>query len=216
MKILHYFRSSVVWGLLLIGGGVALLLQNLFDLPLGGLFWAAVFGVVGLAFLSMPLENRSQWWAFIPGMGCLGLMLSSLAESFLPASTAFVTGGLFLGMLGMGFILVYLSGQERWWALIPGGVLLTLAAVSVVDEGNFALDSGGVLFLGLGLTFFAVALLPGGSERRWWAYIPGGILAVMGVVILSASGQLFSYIGGVGLLIAGGLLLLRALRPSGQ
>jgi hypothetical protein len=100
----------------------------------------------------------------------------------------------------------------QWWAIIPGGVLLTLGVVSSLEDVS-GMDTGGLFFLGLGLTFILVALLPGGRSRSW-ALIPGSILLVFGAVIGTAMGNLTDYIWPVVLIILGGFFVFRFFRSS--
>ena len=81
------------------------------------------------------------------------------ADSLLSAYIGDWGGFFFLGFLGLGFLAVYFSGRERWWAIIPGGVLLTLGFISVLNNVYGGRETGGFFFLGLGLTFLLVAVL---------------------------------------------------------
>ena len=98
--------------------------------------------------------------------------------------------------------------QERWWAIIPAGVLLTLGAVSSVGDASEGLATGGLFFLGLGLTFILVAVLPGGSGRSW-ALIPGIILLLLGALLGTPYSGLTQYLWPVVLIILGGYFVLR-------
>ena len=88
----------------------------------------------------------------------------------------------FLGALGLAFFAVYLTGRERWWAIIPGGVLITLGLVAALTTRFGVVDNGGVLFAGIGVTFLLVGIL---SNARW-AYIPGVTLLALGGLIGTA------------------------------
>jgi hypothetical protein len=86
---------------------------------------------------------------------------------------------------------------------------MTLAAVSVIPgDGNL---SGGVFFLGMALTFGLLYLLPNPIGKVKWALIPAGILAIFGVLILLGSTGLINYVWPVALLLAGGVVLVRAI-----
>lgn len=151
----------------------------------------------------------------IPGGALLGPGLSVVAsEAGLPGAETW-GGSLFLGALGIGFAAVYLRDHGRWWAIIPTGVMLTLAlpAVGGATEAG-ARVSGALFFVGLAVTFVLVAVLPGGPGRRRWAWIPAAALAVLAVLVaLEATALLsvFDYLWPLALIAGGGFLLWRAL-----
>lgn len=205
--------SRVLWGLLLILAGVAFLLQNLGFFEFGGLFWGIVLGLGGLAFLGVYFQDRQQWWGLIPGMVLLSVAAIILIDMFFPA-LSFGTGGIVLGGIGAAFLAVFLADRDNWWALIPMGVMFTLAVVTTLDE-MFGLESGGLFFLGLGLTFTLVALVPTPEGRMRWAWIPAAILLVMGVLILAAAEALIGYLWPVALILLGLFLIGRTLLARG-
>jgi len=192
----------VILGVLLILGGLILLFEKMgFLTNASGLFWGLVFGVAGCVFLYIFANDRASWWAAFPAFTLLGLS----ASSFLPPVLDKFGGLVFLGGIGLGFWVVYFTDRERWWAIIPGGVLVTLGVVSTLDE-LLSIDTGGIFFLGLGITFLLVALLPG-PARMTWAYIPAGVLIVMGLL----TGMPFFGLGDYllpAVLIIGGLILV--------
>ena len=121
-----------------------------------------------------------------------------------------LTGAIFLGLLGVAFLLVYAFHRDNWWAVIPGGVLLTLAGVTLIPgEGVLA---GGLFFLGLAVTFGLVYILPKPSGRLTWALYPAGILFLIGVLVVLGASNLINYVWPLVLLIAGGFVIYRALR----
>ncbi len=128
----------------------------------------------------MLLVDRDQWWAAIPGFALLGLSVTILAGeiSFLEP----LTGGIFLGSLALGFVTVYVLKPENWWAIIPGGVLSTLAVVATLDEVS-GMDSGGIFFLGLAATFGILYFVPTPEGRMSWAIFPAGALFVLAIVV---------------------------------
>ena len=107
---------------------------------------------------------------------------------------------------------MYLTGRDRWWAIIPGGVLFTLAIVSVMPEAFLSgAGSGGLFFLGLALTFLLVALL---ANMRW-AFWPAGVLGLLCIFLFFESQViLFSYLAAGALILAGIYIVLRSLRSS--
>jgi len=207
MKLL---RSKTFWGIIFIVGGILFLLQSLDVLKGGDLFWGVLFLLVGGLFLSAFWENRSQWWCIVPGMLFLGIGASSLSQALLPENIADTLDSVFvLGGLGIGFWLVYLVSPANWWAIIPGGVMVSLAVVSVLDEAFPEKDTGGVFLIGLGLTFAVLAILP--RLRMTWAYIPAVVLIIIGCASLAAVFPGISYLWPVLLILVGLYVLVREL-----
>ncbi|MEX5298338.1 hypothetical protein RCG67_06125 [Kocuria sp. CPCC 205292] len=206
---------GAVFGALLLATGVLLLLEALGVLIASGLFWGALFVTAAGVFWYWFAIDRQAWWAAIPGGALAGLGLVMLADEAQVAGEDRWGGVLFLAGIGAGFAAVYLRERDRWWAVIPAGVLLTLAVQAGLTEDGLAEPLQGALFFaGLALTFALVAVLPGGSGRRWWAWIPATVLAVLGVLSALEATDLwavFNYLWPVGLILAGGVLLWRAL-----
>jgi len=199
-------------GILLVIGGLLSLLDAMGLISnAGGIFWGLIFGAGGLIFLYMLLNDRSNWWAAFPAFTLLGLA----ASAFLPESLKAYNGLVFFAGISLGFWWVYFTGTERWWAIIPAGVLLTLGIVSSV-ENVASMETGGLFFLGLGLTFALVAVLPGGSGRRW-ALIPGTVLLIFGALLGTPFSGVTEYLWPAVLIILGGYFVLRFFmnRPSG-
>jgi hypothetical protein len=203
-----WLGSRVFWGLLLILAGVLFMLQTLNVLPGEDIFWALVLGGLGVAFLSILITNRSHWWVLIPGTILLFLGIATLAGRLWPAVVDDVWRNvIILGGIGLSFWLVYIFNTKNWWSIIPAGVLTTLAIV--VGLRTETVLSGGVFFLGLGCTFLLVALLPNPVGRMWWAYIPGGILVVLGILTLVTTADVINYIWPAALILVGLFLILR-------
>lgn len=200
--------NFLIGGLLLIAGILLLLLNYGVIGPFGEAVWSLLFVGGGVIFIAVYLSNRAQWWPIIPGMTLIGLgaiiFFSSTAieGDWVPA--------LLFGAIAFAFLIVYLSKPaENWWALIPAGVLTSLA-VPFLLPGGF---NPGVFMLGMGATFALVyvqGLVRGLHHEFWWALIPAGVLALIGVFLmaeeLEAVAQIFSLwpiilvIVGVGLL----------------
>ena len=201
-------QSRLIWGLILVLAGVLFLLQE-FQI-LGSAFeylWVILLAAGSGAFLWIYFTKRDQWWAVIPGLTLLGLTLVSLEDiiPFIPGGDW--TGAVFLGCIGLAFWLIYLRRQEQWWAIIPGGVLLTLALVAGLD---FLSDWSDVtFFLGMGLTFTLVALLPNQNHDTRWAYIPAGVMIVLGLALFSPIQSVINYVWPVILVGLGVYILVR-------
>ena len=206
------FDVRIIIGALLIGAGILFMLQTL-NLISGAwsILWICAFLVGSGIFFYVYLSNRSQWWALIPAMTLLGLAGTVAVESYLPQLDN-LAGALFLGGIGLGFWIIYFSNREFWWAIIPGGVLLTLGVVSAADDVLTGDSGGGVFFIGISLTFVLVALLAKPRENFWWAYIPAGVLFVLGIFLIGPLQSVFNLIWPVALILVGGLLLFRNFR----
>jgi hypothetical protein len=206
---MEIIRSRLLWGALLILAGVVFLLDSLQVVSLGGYFITVLFALGGLFFLSVYTGNRQQWWALIPGFVLLSLAALIFINEAFPNRFENLGGVIFLGGIGLAFLLVYLTQRENWWAVIPAGVMFTVAIISGIGDFVQGEMVPGVLFLGLALTFALVALLPNSQGRMTWAYIPAGILAVMGLLFLAAQVSLVNFVWPVALILLGLFLIGR-------
>ncbi len=202
--------SRIFWGLLLIAGGVLFLLQYILGFELSGIFWGGAMAVVGAAFLSVVIGDRRNWWALIPGLILLVIGAIILLESFVPNFSDAWSGAIMLGGIGLAFWIVYLVNRENWWAIIPGGVMVTLAVVTALPD--FGMTTGAVFFIGLGATFGLVGLLPTPHGNMRWAFIPALVLAVMGLLTLGFAADIINYIWPVALILVGIWFVIRTLR----
>jgi hypothetical protein len=205
------FNSRMFWGALLILGGVLFLLQNLFGFQYGDLFWALVLGLVGLFFLTVFFSNRANWWALIPGFTLLGVALSVSLNLIAPSLSSTLSGPIVLGSIGASFLVIYLLNREYWWAIIPCGVLLTLAFVISLENLLTEMGFVSIFFLGLAATFALVALVPTAEGKMQWAWIPAIVLALMGVIFGAFSGAFMAYLLPIALIVGGGILIFRTL-----
>jgi hypothetical protein len=212
-----WFESRLLWGGLLVVGGVLFLLQNLGFFRFGDLFWGVLLGFGGLFFISWFVQDRQNWWALIPGLALISVAATIALDVFAPNVAEDWGGGVVLGGIGLSFWLIYLVERRFWWAIIPGGVLVTLAAMVGLENTMGGDGAVGIFFMGMGLTFALVALLPhdGQQGSLAWAWIPAGILLVMGFLFLAAAGEMLAYIWPVALIVVGGGMMFRALRRRG-
>ena len=206
--------TRIIFSIFLIALGLVILLGNLnllpFDLNTSTIFWAAAFAVGGLAFLSAFLGNtREVWWAAIPGFTLLGLA----GVIAMPPMWEEAAGGLFLGMIGLSFLVIFLVRRDYWWAIIPAGALLTLGGVTLISQAD-GLASGGFLFVGLGITFLIVYLMPTPEGRMHWAIWPAGALGIMGALIMSGASGAARFVWPAVLILVGGTLVYRAMRSG--
>jgi hypothetical protein len=195
------FDYRIVIGAALVLGGILMLLDQMGVLKgASDWFWAGILAVGAVLFLFWFFTDRMRWWAAIPGFALAGMAASTLLLDRLG------WGGLaFLGGLGAGFWAVYFAERRRWWAIIPGGVLVTLGVISALSEAYNIGNTGGVLFMGLGITFLLVALL---TSMRW-AYIPSAALLVLAFFIGTPFTGLLQY-AWIGILLVAGVLMIGA------
>ncbi len=208
MKLRRYDPRLIIGVLLVLGGFLSLLGELNIIRNAGGIFWGLVLGAGGLVFLFLLINDRNSWWAAFPAFTLLGMALAS----FLPPSLDAYGGLLFFAGISLAFWWVYFTGTlERWWAIIPAGVLLTLGVVSVASTLSEGKETGGLFFIGLGLTFLLVAVLPGGGSRSW-ALIPGTILVVFGTLLGIPNRDIASSLVPVILIVLGGYFVWRFFR----
>lgn len=204
-------------GAVLIIGGIFLLLANMNVIDVGSIFWGLILAMVGIFFVAVFFLDRRQWWAWIPGLTLVSVGLLIILEETFP-STSFDLGGVIVpGGIGLSFLLIYLTTREHWWAIIPGGVLLSISSMiffQSVLPANLEDAAVGVFFLGLGLTFLVLTRINTDNGRMKWPLIPGGILLAMGFlfIVLSSAEDLLPYVGALALIVVGVFLLWRATR----
>ncbi|QCO99877.1 hypothetical protein FCN77_21890 [Arthrobacter sp. 24S4-2] len=208
--------ASIIAGAVLLLAGVLLLLDSLRVLDSGVLVWPFIFGAAGGAFLAVFSRSRANWWAAIPGFVLLGLAAVIIATELWPGSAGDWPGTLFFLFIAAGFAAVYFREHDNWWALIPCGVMLTLALVVALPPGLDGTPVASVLFLGLAATFATLAAIP---ERMKWPLIPAAVLAVLGLSFAIQSTVAFGamdYITAFVPLVAGLCLLYYAFHSRRQ
>lgn len=210
------FANRLTWGLLLIFAGAIFLLQNLHILPPSPSLWGTTALIGGVFFLLGFLFNRDYWWAAFPAFTLLGIALVTFWDLLhLIQGHGEIQGAAFMGMLGLSFLAVYLRTLKHWWAIIPAGTIFTIAVMAAwpmfrSESGPFEL--GGVFFIGLGITFLLVFILPGGERRRGWALWPSTILLIFGGLIVASAMELLGLLWPVALILLGLLIVIRGFR----
>jgi hypothetical protein len=202
----------ILWGLLLILAGVLFLLDLVDYISIGDYQWAIILGIGGLAFFSVFIADRNQWWSLFPSFGLLIGAAILFLETAFPELPGDIGGAIAMAGIGLAFLIIFLINTENWWALIPAGVLISLSlglGLSIYIDG---LEMGGVLLIGLGLTFGLIGLVPTQQGRMRWAFIPALILLAIGFIILLASFNLFLYLWPLGLIAVGVLIIYGVLK----
>jgi len=190
-------RSSLFWGILLIaGGGLAIAQQMGYIVSFSDTVWTVIFAFVSFAaFLSYAMSGWRQWGWLFPA-GVFGGLAVTVTLAVNNVDNAAVGSPLFFGLL-IPFAAAYLTDRTRnWWALIPGGVMLFLALVTLLVD-NVGGEWIGSLFLFLiGLSFLVVYL---NNRTRTWALLVAYILGVLSLApaMASGGGDTAAYFGSV-------------------
>ncbi len=167
---------------------------------------------------------RRDLWRIIAGalIVIVGVVLL-LSEMKVIVLSGEVGGMLALLAGAVVFGAIWLSNPKEWWPLIPGGVMASWGLSALL--GLLGLPGGLVSlvgFVGSALPFLYIFLLD--RQKNWWALIPGGIMAFMGLVTLVGSAVGEDWMGtlvlwGIALVFAGIFLTNRrnswALIPAG-
>lgn len=210
-------RSSVIGGIALLLVGALLLLRNLGVIRQpGDTLWSLLFLAGGAAFVAAYISNRTRWWALIPAGTLIGLGVLIGVTTAFPGAGERWGGSIFLACIAASFLLIYFLHRANWWAIIPGGVMLTTAVVAGIATGGSSGElAGAVMMYGMAATFLVLAQieLPGGRMR--WPFIPAGVLAALGTVILLESVSGFGIAAALAVVGAGVYLLMRGMRRGG-
>ena len=118
------------------------------------------------------------------GLFILLLNFGALA-AYEPLAQYIVAAALAAG--GIGFFIAFAAAPANWWRLIPAWMLLAIGVMVFLTTRPTVAGTviAAVLFAGLAVAFAHIYLL--NRIVNWWAIIPGGFLAVLGVVIVLSS-----------------------------
>lgn len=200
----------LVGGILLITAGVIFLLDNLGMIKLDWeLLIGPMFGIGGLIFLLVFIFDRDEWWALIPGFVLIAIGIIVFMGNNTETVAVRWSGAVFLGLLGLAFLLIYVSRRDQWWPIIPGGALMTLAVVNLLPEDGTT--SGIVFFLGMALTFGLVYIVPKSAGKLKWALYPAGAMLIIAILVTLGATNLMDYVLPVALLLGGGYVIFRAI-----
>ena len=197
-------KQSMVWGGLLILFGVMALVEVYTDLT--AWTWVVILAAAGLGVFGVYLTDRSDWGLLIPAYvlwaiaGLVTLIeLNILQDPFIATYV--------LTAIALPFLVVFLRNRDQWWALIPAYVLLAVGVmVGLLGLGVLTdLLVPAYVMLAIAIPFFVVYVH---NTKQWWALIPGGIMAVIGLSFLIAEAAV-QYVAPVALVIVGVWILVR-------
>jgi hypothetical protein len=112
----------------------------------------------------------------------LGFLLLLDTLNIVGDMTAIFLAGIFCigGLIGVGY---YIQDRQRWWALIPGGLLLGLSGFFVIDALPFLnrrVDEVGFMMFAFALAFWVIFLT---EQRQKWAIIPAILFSFVATII---------------------------------
>jgi hypothetical protein len=167
-------------GPVLIGVGLLVLIFNsnlLGTLP--SLLWLALlFGIA----VALWLVGALPHWVRIAGV----VVLYVLAM----ATSGDLAGVAALGFPALAFAVVYLLRPKRaWWAIIPGGILASVALLVLFETIFPGWGGVAVMFLGFAATFTVLYLLPSTRGGQRWALYPAIGWIVLTVLTNDPSGD---------------------------
>jgi hypothetical protein len=203
-------KQGLVWGSILIVAGVLLLVETFTDLS--AWIWIILLAAGGLGAFALYLADRRDWSMLLTAYVLWAIALLVLLVELNILRDEGVATYVLLA-IALPFLGVFYRDRTLWWALIPAYVL-TVVAVMVGLIGLGVLDDllvPAYVMLAIALPFFVVYAR---NRKLWWALIPGGILAVIGISFLFAEGA-FEYIGALVLILVGLAILLRAFARRG-
>jgi hypothetical protein len=197
-------KRSLIWGGLLILFGVVLLLETFTDLT--AWVWVGILVAGGLGVFAVYLTDRSDRGLLIPAyvLWAVALLIALITLNVLRDESV---ATYVLVAVALPFVVTFLRNRARWRALIPAYVLVAVG-VMVWLIGQGVLDD----LLIPAYVMFAIAIpfivVYARDSRQWWALIPGGIMAVIGIAFLIAEAAA-QYVGAVALILVGIWILVR-------
>jgi hypothetical protein len=200
------------WWALIPAGAMAFLTLVLFvaDRVAGEWIGSGMFFILAATFFLVYLSRHALWAAIVAYVLFIFGFMPLMAMTPRPELAGVIT----FFAIGLPFLFVYLKTPERWWALFPAGILLTLGVVTAVvlipgvptEEPN---RIGNALFFAGGAATFAVAWLR--HHKRWAMVVT--ILAAILAVITALFGE-FQQSWPIILILAGAFMLYTAIRKK--
>ena len=178
--------------------------------------WIGAFFLfaVALSFFVVYLNNRTRQWALLVAYILFVLSIAPAMSSFGGDVPAYF-GTIFLLAVALPFFVVYFRSNDNWWAIIPAGVMTTLAVVATLGIAGWIHDtqtggvSNAILMGGLAVTFAVVWL----RHAKPWAKVASIVLAALAVasVFFASYTEIF---WPVAIILVGVYLLYTAMRPK--
>lgn len=151
--------------------------------------------MLGAAFFWLWSKPKLLYWQRLLGFSLIAIVAIASGGRF-SASAA-------LGFPALGFVLTYLHDRRRWWAMIPAGLLASLAMLLSFNALLPKWDATPILFLGFAATFAWLYL----TCAKRWAIIPTIVFILLTVLLNDPQGTMPGWILPV-ILIATGVFML--------
>ncbi len=179
-------RNTILWGgaLLLIGAFLLLVNQHVLDpyAPTWQYVVAALCGLGGIAFLILFVRDVVRWWPIIPAFTLLTVGVIVFLTTQVNAPVGEMLGSILFFGIALAFAVIFLLDRNRWWAIIPMGVLLLVSATTALSTFQVSSDVlSATLFIGMGFVFLLVYLLGPLKREVWWALAPATTLVAFGL-----------------------------------
>lgn len=195
-------KSNQLGIALLIVGGLMLATRmapgNLFF----ELMWLAGYALLA-SVMWKSLENRVPMQVRIGALGVIAILAA--------ATLSRLAGFAFLSFISLPFILTYWFSEDgpnkKGWALIPAGVLMTVAATAGVNSLLPRWDAGTIFLLGMTATFTYIYLLPKEKGGAKWALWPALAWAAITLIANDPTGGLGRWLLPMALIGAGVVVL---------
>ena len=206
------FNWRALLGVALVLMGALALLQTFNVVSFNGGPWTLIFGVlfvvIGGIFVYALINDRNAWWAAIPGITLVGLGAMMLLLALVPEVSGNLIGFIIIGSIAASFWVVYALRREFWWAIIPGGVMTSVALVVIISQWDGVLGAS-AMFVGMAATFAVLALIDVHGRRMTWPWYPAAALLFVGGIIAVSGGGASGLIWAVILILAGLFLVAR-------
>jgi hypothetical protein len=199
------------WWALIPAGAMAFLTLVLFavDRVAGEWIGSGFLFILAATFFLVYLSKRAGWAAIVAYV----MFVVGFTPLMAMTSRPELSGVIMLFAIGLPFLYVYRKSPERWWAIIPAGILLTLGVVTAIvlipgiPSEKYDNRIGNSLFYAGAAATFAVAWLR--HHKRWAMVVT--ILAVIMAVITALFGEI-QQSWPVVIILVGAYLLYTALR----
>lgn len=169
----NWWHLILAWTFLALAVTIGLSTYAELDRPI---LAATLLTGITLAFIHVYwIDRRSNWWSLIPSGFLFVVGVVSALNVWI--SNTSILGSILIAGLGLVFIVLYLLEDKSrfWWALIPGGALLTVALVTLTSDlepTNLLLRSWPLLLILAGIYVGWKTSQPQSDERLEVSHAP--------------------------------------------